>query len=104
MAGSKTQSKNNRTKSGAQRAANLSDVRILIPCNNGRNAYVRDPKGNQNPNLATGSDAFTAAIAALNEAGFGAKIRTELAELAADYPEHGWDATAARLQAAGALA
>ena len=75
----------------------------MIPLNAGRNAYIRNITTGQTPNLRTDSEAFVEEIRSLAGAGHGAKIRAELEQLAADLPEHGWDATLKRLIDAEAL-
>jgi hypothetical protein len=81
----------------------LGEVKYVIPLNAGRNAYVRNITTGQTPNLRTDSDAFVEEIRTLSAAGHGSKIRVELEGLAAALPEHGWDATLKRLEAAEAL-
>lgn len=75
----------------------LGEFRYLLPLNRGKHAYVRNLTNGRTVRLATDSDAFVAEIRALAEAGHGAKVRAELAALAAADPGHGWDTTEKRL-------
>ncbi|MGQ0630251.1 MAG: hypothetical protein ACT4P1_04355 [Sporichthyaceae bacterium] len=107
MAGAK-QSKTSRAsvRAGASAAGGVSvlgEVKYLIPLNRGRNAYVRNITTGQTPNLATNSEAFVEEIRTLAAAGHGPKIKAELEVLAVEAPDHGWDATLARLVAAEVL-
>lgn len=105
MAGAKTASKNQRAGVGNSKAhQSQADIRLLIPCGNGRNAYFRDPVTAQNPNLRTDSVQFVDAARAVVAAGFGEKLRGELGQLAAAHPGHGWDATLSRLEDEGVFA
>lgn len=105
MAGAKTASKNSRPSSSAPKhAQTLGDTRLIIPCNAGKNAYVRDVVSGKNPNLATASDAFVEALRVNAAAGHGDKLRGELERLTREYPAHGWQDTLARVEQAGALA
>ncbi|MBN1171587.1 MAG: hypothetical protein JXA67_05385 [Micromonosporaceae bacterium] len=79
----------------------LGEFKYLIPLNNGKNAYVRNLTNGKTLRLRTNSDAFVEEIRILAAAGHGAKIRAELKALAATNPDHGWDATEARLAEAG---
>jgi hypothetical protein len=79
----------------------LGEFKYLIPLNHGKNAYVRNLTNGKTLQLKTDSDAFTAEIRALAGAGHGAKVRAELAALAAAHPGDGWEATEKRLVEAG---
>lgn len=81
----------------------LGEIKYLIPLNRGKNAYVRNVSSGQTPNLKTDSEAFVEQIRTLAAAGHGNKIRAELEALAAESPDHGWDATLKRLEDAEAL-
>ncbi len=81
----------------------LGEYKYLIPLNGGRNAYVRNITTGRTPNLRTDSDAFVEEIRTLAAAGHGAKIRAELESFTREHPDHGWDATLARLDEAGAF-
>lgn len=86
---------------GAKTAGGSTDSAWLIPLNSGQHAYIR--VAGKTLRLATDSDEFVAAVAALTEAGSGARIRENLDELAVTYPDNGWDATIARLEGAKAF-
>lgn len=79
----------------------LGEYKYLIPLNKGKNAYVRNIVTGRSPNLKTNSDAFVEEIRSLADGGHAAKVRAELDVFAQEYPEHGWDATIARLEEAG---
>ena len=79
----------------------LGEFKYLIPLNSGRHAYVRNLTNGKTNRLRTDSEAFVEEIRTLAGAGHGAKIRAELAALAAAYPAHNWDATEKRLVDAG---
>jgi hypothetical protein len=101
MAGPK---KNHSRNSAASRPAPASSVPLIIPCNGGRNAYVRSAVTGSNPNLSVGSAAFNLAIAENMNAGNADKIRDELLALDAAHPGHNWAGTLADLRAAGVIA
>lgn len=79
----------------------LGEFKYLIPLNNGKHAYVRNLTNGKTDKLSTSSEAFIEEIRILVGAGHGAKIRAELASLAAAHPQHNWDATEKRLVEAG---
>jgi hypothetical protein len=79
----------------------LGEYKYLIPLNKGKHAYVRNLTNGKTVHLRTDSDAFVEEIRVLATAGHGAKIRAELAALAAAAPSDGWDATEKRLVDAG---
>jgi hypothetical protein len=79
----------------------LGEFKYLIPLNNGKNVYVRNLTNGRTAHLKTDSEAFIEEIRTLAAAGHGAKIRAELAALAAAHPGHGWDTTEKRLIEAG---
>jgi hypothetical protein len=81
----------------------LGEFKYVIPLNRGKNAYVRNLTNGQTVHLRTDSDAFVEEIRVLAGAGHGAKIRAELAALAATYPGDAWDETEKRLVDAGAF-
>jgi hypothetical protein len=79
----------------------LGEYKYLIPLNKGRHAYVRNLTNGKTVHLRTDSEAFIEEVRVLAAAGHGAKIRAELAALAAAAPSDGWDATEKRLVDAG---
>ncbi|GAB3222936.1 hypothetical protein GCM10027447_10180 [Glycomyces halotolerans] len=92
-------------KAGAAGGLNvLGEFKYLIPLNQGKHVYLRNLTDGRTLHLATGSEEFVAAIAALSEAGHGEKIRAEVEAFAANLPaEHGWDTTLKSLEEAGAF-
>lgn len=107
MSGKQSKTSRASVRAGAGAAAGqisaLGEVKYLIPLNRGKNAYVRNITTGQSPNLKTDSEAFVELIRTLSAAGHGNKIRVELQTLAAEAPDHGWDATLKRLEDAEAL-
>jgi hypothetical protein len=79
----------------------LGEYKYLIPLNKGKHAYVRNLTNGKTVHHRTDSDAFIEEIRTLAGAGHGAKIRAELAALAAAAPGDGWDTTEKRLVDAG---
>ncbi len=79
----------------------LGEFKYVIPLNHGKNAYVRNLTNGQTVHLRTDSEAFAEEIRTLANAGHGAKIRAELAALAAAHPGDAWDETEKRLVEAG---
>jgi hypothetical protein len=79
----------------------LGEHKYLIPLNNGKHAYVRNLTNGKTNHLRTDSEQFIEEIRVLAAAGHAAKVRAELAALAAAHPGHGWDATEKRLVDAG---
>lgn len=85
------------SRTAAARPANPGAHRFLIPTGGGTHAYVRSAVTNANPLLRVGSARFDAAVAENIEAGFGEKIRAELAAMHAANPTAGWDKVLAGL-------
>ncbi len=79
----------------------LGEFKYVIPLNHGKHAYVRNLTNGKTVHLRTDSEAFAEEIRTLAGAGHGAKVRAELAALAAAHPRDGWDATEKRLVEAG---
>ncbi|OKI77744.1 hypothetical protein [Micromonospora sp. CB01531] len=79
----------------------LGEFKYLIPLNGGKHAYVRNLTNGKTERLRTDSEAFVEEIRTLAAAGHAAKVRAEINNLAADYPDHGWDKTEKRLVEAG---
>lgn len=84
---SKNQTRSIGKTSGGQHNAPTT---FLIPCNQGRNAYVQSAVTGKRPNLAVGSDAFWAAIGENVNAGYRDKLYTELTDLTVRFPDHSW--------------
>lgn len=100
---SKTARASVRAGQGAQGGALsvLGEFKYLIPLNSGKHAYVRNLTNGKTDRLRTDSEAFVEEIRVLAAAGHAAKIRAEIAQLAATNPGHGWDLTEKRLIDAG---
>jgi len=79
----------------------LGEFKYIIPLNKGKHAYVRNLLNGKTAHLRTDSEAFVEEIRTLAAAGHGPKIRIELTNLAAVFPDHGWDSTEKRLVEAG---
>ncbi|GAA4921106.1 hypothetical protein LX16_4796 [Stackebrandtia albiflava] len=81
----------------------LGEFKYLIPLNKGKHAYIRNLTTGKTVHAATDSEAFTAEIKSLAEAGHGEKIRVELDAFADAFPDQGWADTTKRLVDAGAF-
>ena len=79
----------------------LGEFKYVIPLNSGKHAYVRNLTNGKTNHLRTDSEPSPRRSGCWPAAGHGAKIRAELAALAAAHPAHGWDATEKRLVDAG---
>jgi hypothetical protein len=91
-------------KAGAGGLNVLGEFKYLIPLNNGKHVYLRDLTDGRTRHLATGTEAFAAAVKSLADAGHGEKIKAEIEAFAANFPaEQGWDTTLKQLEEAGAF-
>jgi hypothetical protein len=81
----------------------LGEYKYVIPLNKGKHAYVRNLTTGKTVHCSTDSEAFTAEVKSLAEAGHGDKIRAELDMLSDNYPDQGWSDTTKRLVDAGAF-
>lgn len=99
-------SKNSRTVAQAkgQGIQILGEVKFITPLNKGQHAYVNDITTGRNVRAATGSETFVEALRNLAGAGYAAKLESELDNLAATFPAHGWDVTAKSLRDQGVFA
>lgn len=75
------------------------DVTRIVPLGGGTHAYILDPRNGRTVRTAVSSDKFIEVLSALAEAGHGDRMRRDLAELATKYPQGGWSAAQARLDA-----
>jgi hypothetical protein len=79
------------SRTAANRPANTGAHRFLIPTGGGSHAYVRSAVTGLNPLLKVGTEQFEQALAENVAAGFGERIRSELAAMHAANPASGWD-------------
>ena len=98
MAGPKTAAKN-RAHGKVAQAGNNAEHAFIVACNAGKHAYVRSPNTSLNPHMATDSQAFVDAIAAIHAAGRGDKVDAELLALATSAKPGAWPSVLERLRA-----
>jgi len=103
MAGKKTAAKNTRNAKKSASSARNANSQFIVPCNGGLNAYVLHPVTYLNPNLATASAEFAAAVGEVVAAGHGAKITAEIVALASAPAPGAWPGVLARLRAEAVL-
>lgn len=93
-------SKNQRVVKASGRPDNGGERTYITPLNKGLHAYVSvDGKIRH---VETSSEKFDTAIRDLGEAN-APKVVAELERLSERFPEHGWDATLARLRSSGVV-
>jgi hypothetical protein len=95
----KNQTKAAKAVAGASGAAvSVGDgLRMLTPLNSGKHAYVNS--GGRSVHVATTGDAFLDLMRELVANGQENRVRTELALLAQEYPQHAWPAVRDRVEA-----
>lgn len=99
MAANKNQTKAAKAiaaSSGGATVKTTGEVRLIIPLNSGRHAYVIH--GGRTVHAATDSELFDARLAELAADGQRDRIRAELSTLSSQYPSHGWDRVLSRLE------
>jgi hypothetical protein len=70
-----------------------ADTNRLVPLAEGRFVYYHDPLDNSCKHLDTRTNDFAEALRPACALGLGPRIRRELEEFHARWPEHGWDKT-----------
>ena len=98
MAGkAKTAEKKPKTKGDSKEhrveIALTADTNRLVPLAEGRFVWYFDPINNKCLHLDTRTNAFAEALRPACALGLGPRIRRELEEFHARWPEHGWDRT-----------
>ena len=102
---SKTARASTRGSAGGKEAYIPSgDVARIVPLGGGTHAYILDPRNGRTVRVAVASEKFVEVLGALDEAGFGDRMRRDLADLANRYPQGGWAAAQARIDAANGAA
>jgi len=82
----------------------VGDVALITPLNQGKHAYVFNPVARRTLHCATDSDAFVEEVRAVVAGGHYERITRQLDELRERHPDHNWDQTKDRLEAAGVFA
>ena len=81
-----------------------AETRLVIPCNEGKHAYVIDVRTGKNVHASTRSASFANAVKGNVEAGHADRLRGEFVMLAEEYPTNGWDETLTFLETSDAFA
>lgn len=99
---SKTARASMRTGGGKETYQASGDVARIVPLGGGTGAYVLDPRNGKTLRQKVGSEEFVEVLVALVDAGYGDRVRRDLADLVARYPESPWKDATVRFE--GALA
>ncbi len=100
---SKTARASMRGAQGGKEAYQASgDVTRIVPLGGGSGAYVLDPRNGRTLRHRVASDEFIEVLLALVDAGYGDRVRRDLADLVAKHPDSSWKDVIVRLE--GALA
>jgi len=94
---SKTARASMRTGGGKAEFIAAADAPRIVPLGGGTHAYILDPRDGKTRRFKVASDEFFGALATLDEAGHGDRMRRDLVDLANRYPETGWSQAIARL-------
>ena len=94
---SKTARASMRTGGGKAEFIAAADAPRIVPLGGGTHAYVLDPRDGKTRRFKVSSDEFFGALATLDEAGHGDRMRRDLIELANRYPQTGWSQAIARI-------
>lgn len=81
-------------KAKTARPNSFDGIRIVLPLNKGRHAYVVDPLSRKTQHVAVDSQKFLDVMSAVVAAGRAEALRSELQEM-------GWDTQLAALETAG---
>ncbi len=74
-----------------------ADAPRIVPLGGGTHAYILDPRDGKTRRFKVASDEFFGALATLDGAGHGDRMRRDLVDLANRYPESGWSQAVARI-------
>lgn len=99
---SKTARASMRGAGGKETYQASGDVTRIVPLGGGTGAYVLDPRNGRTLRHTVSSEEFVEVLLALVDAGYGDRVRRDLADLVARYPEANWKDATVRLE--GALA
>ena len=94
---SKTARASMRTGGGKAEFIAAADAPRIVPLGGGTHAYILDPRDGKTRRFKVASDEFFGALATLDEAGHGDRMRRDLIDLANRYPQTGWSQAIARL-------
>ena len=96
---SKTARASLRTGGGKADFIAAADAPRIVPLGGGTHAYILDPRDGKTRRFKVASDEFFGALATLEEAGFGDRMKRDLVDLAGRYPQTGWSQAVARIDA-----
>lgn len=96
---SKTARASLRTGGGKAEFIAAADAPRIVPLGGGTHAYILDPRDGKTRRFKVASDEFFGALATLEDAGHGDRMKRDLVELANRYPETGWSQAVSRLDA-----
>ncbi|HYH50291.1 MAG TPA: hypothetical protein VEG38_12165 [Acidimicrobiia bacterium] len=96
---SKTARASLRTGGGKAEFIAAADAPRIVPLGGGTHAYILDPRDGKTRRFKVASDEFFGALATLEEAGHGDRMKRDLVDLAKRYPESGWSQAIARIDA-----
>jgi hypothetical protein len=96
---SKTARASLRTGGGKAEFIAAADAPRIVPLGGGTHAYILDPRDGKTRRFKVASDEFFGALATLEEAGFGDRMKRDLVELSTRYPQTGWSQAVARIDA-----
>jgi hypothetical protein len=94
---SKTARASMRTGGGKAEFIAAADAPRIVPLGGGTHAYILDPRDGKTRRFKVASDEFFGALATLDEAGHGDRMRRDLIDLANRYPQSGWSQAISRL-------
>jgi hypothetical protein len=96
---SKTARASLRTGGGKAEFIAAADAPRIVPLGGGTHAYILDPRDGKTRRFKVASDEFFGALANLEEAGYGDRMKRDLVDLANKYPQTGWSQALARVDA-----
>jgi hypothetical protein len=96
---SKTARASLRTGGGKAEFIAAADAPRIVPLGGGTHAYILDPRDGKTRRFKVASDEFFGALATLEEAGHGDRMKRDLVDLANRYPQTGWSQAVSRLDA-----
>ena len=94
---SKTARASLRTGGGKAEFIAAADAPRIVPLGGGTHAYVLDPRDGKTRRFKVASDEFFGALATLDEAGYGDRMKRDLLDLSNRYPQSGWSQAVARI-------
>ena len=94
---SKTARASLRTGGGKAEFIAAADAPRIVPLGGGTHAYILDPRDGKTRRFKVASDEFFGALATLDEAGHGDRMKRDLVDLANRYPQSGWSQALSRV-------